>query len=175
MDASSISEEDIVEICIKQGHTHLLGVLHYSAVESVVLFLTSDNLKRATHDITGDTELHDEAITVKAMAPTEDHISTYTTVWCAKPSKGGGRPHTPPQQTPTGGETPCHLHVELSDLNSHELHQLVTDLNQELAQHGLVVPPVTPLQMTGYAHWAVKSLRRMTQRSPFWEGEDGVH
>ena len=29
MDASSNSEEDIVEICIKKGHTCPLGVLHY--------------------------------------------------------------------------------------------------------------------------------------------------
>ena len=36
MDASSISEEDIVEICIMKGHTHPLGVLHYSTMESVV-------------------------------------------------------------------------------------------------------------------------------------------
>ena len=174
MDASSISEEDIIELCVKQGHTHLLGVLHCSAVESVVLFLTTDNLKCATRDIAGDTELCNEAIMVKTIAPTEAHLSAYTTVWHAKPSKGGGRPHTPPQQTPTGGETPHHLHAELSDLNNHELCQLVIDLNQEFAQCGLVAPPATPLQTTGYAHWAVKSPRRMIQRSPFWEGEDGL-
>ena len=39
MDASSISEEDIMEICMKKGHTHPLGVLHYSATESVILFV----------------------------------------------------------------------------------------------------------------------------------------
>ena len=38
MDASSVSEEDIIEICITKGHTHPLGVLHYSAMELVVLF-----------------------------------------------------------------------------------------------------------------------------------------
>ena len=36
MDASSISEEDIIELCITKGHTHPLGVLHYSATELVV-------------------------------------------------------------------------------------------------------------------------------------------
>ena len=144
MDASSISEEDIIELCVKQGHTCPLGVLCYSAAESVVLFLTTDDLKCATRDIAGDTELHDEAITVKTIAPTEAHMSAYAMVWHAKPSKGGGRPHTPPQKTPTGGETPCHLHAELSDLDNHELCQLMTDLNQEFTQHGLVVPPATP-------------------------------
>ena len=38
MDASSVSEEDIVEICITKGHTHPLGVLCYSATELVVSF-----------------------------------------------------------------------------------------------------------------------------------------
>ena len=71
MDASSISEEDIVEICVKWGSTCPLGVLCYSAAESIVLFLTTDDLKCASHDIARETELHDEAITVKAMAPTE--------------------------------------------------------------------------------------------------------
>ena len=144
MDASSISEEDIVEICVTQGHTHPLGVPHYSAVESIVLFLTADNLKCASCDITGKTELHDEAIMVKAMAPTEAHISAYTMAWHVKPSKGGGRPHTPPKQTPPGGETLHCLHAELGDLNNHKLHQLMADLNQELAQCELIVPPSDP-------------------------------
>ena len=144
MDASSISEEDIIELCVKQGHTCPLGVLCYSAMESVVLFLTTDNLKHVICDIAGDTELSNEAIMVKTMAPTEAHMSAYATVWHAKPSKGDGRPHTPPQQTPTGGGTQSHLHAELSDLDNHKLCQLMTDLSQEFVQCGLVVPPSCP-------------------------------
>ena len=45
MDASSISEEDIMEICVKKGHTCPLGVLHYLATESIVLFGTAEDLK----------------------------------------------------------------------------------------------------------------------------------
>ena len=175
IDAFSISEEDIIELRVKQGCTHPLGVVHYSAAESVILFLTTDNLKRVICDIARDTKLHDEAITVKTMAPTEAHMSAYATVWHPKPSKGGGRPHTPPQQTPTGGETPCHRHAELSDLDNHKLHQLMTDLSQEYVQCGLVVPPSCPLQMTGHAHQAAKSPKRMIKRSPFQEGEGGIH
>ena len=48
MDASSVSEEDIFEICITKGHTHPLGVLHYSAMESVVLFHSTDELQCTT-------------------------------------------------------------------------------------------------------------------------------
>ena len=149
MDASSISEEDIIEICVKWGCTHPLGVLHYSAEESIVLFLTMDDLKCASHDIAGETKLHDEAIMVKALAPTEAHMSAYTMVSHVKPSKGAGRPHTLPQQTPIGGETLHCLHAELGDLDNHKLRQLMADLNQELAQHELIVPPVTLSKQLG--------------------------
>ena len=57
MDASSISEEDIMEICMKKGHTHPLGVLCYSATESVILFSTAEELKCASHGIIEVTEL----------------------------------------------------------------------------------------------------------------------
>ena len=57
MDASSISEEDIIEICIKKGHTHPLGVLCYSAMESVILFCTTDELKHTSHGIVELTEM----------------------------------------------------------------------------------------------------------------------
>ena len=100
MDASSILEEDILEICVKKGNTCPLGVLHYSAMESVILFHTADELMHASRGIVKLTELQDEAITVKAMAPLEAHITTYMTVWHLKPSKGDGELHTPSQQTP---------------------------------------------------------------------------
>ena len=57
MDASSISEEDIMEICVKRGHTHPLGVLCYSAMESIILSHTADELKCAIHGIVKLTEL----------------------------------------------------------------------------------------------------------------------
>ena len=48
-DVTSVSEEDIVEICIKLGHTHPLGVLHYLAMESVALFCTTEDMQCVTH------------------------------------------------------------------------------------------------------------------------------
>ena len=69
MDASSVSEEDIIEICIMKGHTNPLGVLHYSTTELVVLFCSTDELQHTTHRIVKMIELWGEAITVKAMAP----------------------------------------------------------------------------------------------------------
>ena len=47
MDASSIMEEDIVEICIRRAHTHPLGVLQYSMAELVVLFRSLKDVDRA--------------------------------------------------------------------------------------------------------------------------------
>ena len=144
MDASSISEEDIMEICIKKGHTHPLGVLCYSAMESVILFHTADELKRASCSIVKITELQDEAIMVKAVAPSEAHITTYITVWHSEPSKGDGELHTPPQQFPPSGGTVHHLQVDLGDLANHELRQLVEELHQEITQCGMNAPLSSP-------------------------------
>ena len=73
MDASSVTEEDIVEICITKGYTHPLGVLCYSATELVVLCCLTDELQHATCRIVKAMELRGEAITVKAMTPSEAH------------------------------------------------------------------------------------------------------
>ena len=96
MDASSISEDIIMEICVKKGHTHPLDVLCYSATESVILFCTADELKCVSHGIVEATELRDDAIMVKTLAPSVAHITTYIMVWYSKPSTGDGELHTPP-------------------------------------------------------------------------------
>ena len=87
----------------------------------------------------------------------------------------GGEPHTPPQQTPPSRGMLHHLQVELGDLANHELQQLMKDLAQEIVQHKVNMPPAVPLQIYGYTHWVVGTPRRMTRRSPFQEGEGGVH
>ena len=77
MDASSISEEDIVEICVRRAHAHPLGVLHYSAAESV-LFRNLKDVNRAHHTLPDVTELRDEAVMVWTMAPTEAHVAAHS-------------------------------------------------------------------------------------------------
>ena len=170
MDASSISEEDIVELCTKQGHTHPLGVLHYLAVESVILFSTTEDLHRASHGLVDEMELQDIAITVMTLAPMEAHITSYKKVWHSKPTLGDGELHTPPQQYPPREGTLHHIQVELGDLNDHELQQHIQDLMQEIVQCKFTVPPSNPPPN----EW-VESLRRMTRRSPFQEGDSRVH
>ena len=107
MDASSVSEEDIIEICITKGHTHPLGVLHYSAMELVVLFHSTDELQCATHEIVKAMELQGEAIIVKAMAPSEAHTKAYLVTLCLNPSNGEGELHMPPKKLQQAGG--CHI------------------------------------------------------------------
>ena len=141
MDASSISEEDIVEICITKGHTHPFGLLHYSAMELVVLFHSMDKLQHTTGGIVKMMELQVEAITVKAMASSGAHVTAYLAMLCLNPSNGERELHTPPQQTPPSGGILHHLQAELGDLADHELCQLVEDLTQEIVQCRINVPP----------------------------------
>ena len=88
MDASSISEEDIVELCMKQGHTHPLAVLHYLAMESIILFSTKEDLRCVSCELVDVMELQDIAITVATLAPTEAHITSFKMVWHSKPTLG---------------------------------------------------------------------------------------
>ena len=99
MDASSVTEEDIIEICITKGHTHPLGVLCYSTTELVVLFCSTDGLQCTTCGIVKATELRGEAITVKAIAPSEAHTKAYLATLHLNPSNGEGEPHTPRRMT----------------------------------------------------------------------------
>ena len=121
MDASSISGEDIVEICMEKGHTHPLCVLHYLAVEFVILLSTAEDLNHVSHGLVDVMELQNDAITVVTLAPMEAHITSFTMVWCSKPTLEDGELHTPPQQTPPSGGTLHCLQVELGDLDDHKL------------------------------------------------------
>ena len=121
MDASSISEEDIIEICIQRAHTHPLGVLQYSTAESVILFAILKDVNQAHRTLPDVMELCNEAITVWTMALAEAHIAAFTTMWHSNPTAGDGEPHTPPYQTPPSEETLHRLHAQLGDLNDSEL------------------------------------------------------
>ena len=141
LDASSITEEDIVEICVRRAHAHPLGVLWYSAAELVILFGHPKDVNRAHCTLPDMMELHDEAVTVWTMAPKEAHVTVFHTMWHLNPTAGDGEPHTPPHQTPLNEETLHHIHAQLGDLNNRELQQLVKDLLQEIVQHKLTAPP----------------------------------
>ena len=89
-------------------------------------------------------EFWGEAITMRSMAPLEAHVAVYIVMLHRNPSDREKELHTPPEQTPPSGGTPHCLQVELGDLDNHELHQLVEDLMQEIAQCKIHVPPSNP-------------------------------
>ena len=77
LNATSITKEDIIEMCIKMDHTHPLGVLHYSTMELVALFCSTEEMQCATHGAIKAMELQGEAIAVRAVATSETHIKAY--------------------------------------------------------------------------------------------------
>ena len=77
LDATSVVEEDIVKMCVKMGHTHLLGVLCYSAMESVALFCSTEDMQSVTCRAIKVTELQGEAIAIRAVAPSKTHVKAY--------------------------------------------------------------------------------------------------
>ena len=60
LDVTSVSEEDIIEICVTLGHTHPLGVLWYLATYSVALFCTTKEMHGAVKAM----ELWDKPIAI---------------------------------------------------------------------------------------------------------------
>ena len=97
----------MVEICIRLGHTHPMGVLHYSVMELVILFRSSDNMQCATCGAIKTAVLHEEAIAVRASAPSETHMRAYMTAVGGKPSRTKAPPlegegnHICPLKIPT--------------------------------------------------------------------------
>ena len=120
-DASSILEEDIIEICIRQAHIHPLGVLQCSMMESVGFHQNIEDLNHTLHTLPDMMEFLNEAITVWTMALAQAHVTAFIEMWCSNPTAGEGELHTPPYQTPPNEGTPHHIHVQLGGLNDSEL------------------------------------------------------
>ena len=121
LDASSILEEDIMELCIRRAHTHPLGVLQYSVVDLVVFFNNVVDVNHTQQVLPDVLEFRDEAIATWTMAPMQAHIIAFIEMWCSNPATGEGGLHTPPYRTPPNEETPHCIHVQLGDLNDNEL------------------------------------------------------
>ena len=121
LDASSISEEDIVELCVRRAHTHPLGVLRYSMADSVILFNNVADVNCTQHVLPDMMEFRDEAITIWTMAPVEAQFTTFQAMWHSNPTAGAGELHTPPYRMPPNEETLHLIHAQLGDLNDHEL------------------------------------------------------
>ena len=160
-DVTSIQEEDIMEICVWLGHTHLLGVLHYTMRESIILFQSVDVMESAMHGAIKAMVLYNEPIAVGATNPSKTHLKAYMT------TVGGEEPHLPPGNPHPGGGTPHHLQVELGDLADLELCQLLEDLCGEVTLCELNAPPEALHQCLGETQLGTGILMQMTRRSPF--------
>ena len=180
LDATSVVEEDNIEMCIKMGHTRPLGVLHYSAMELVALFCSTKDMQCTTHGAIKATELAVKAIAIRAVAPSETHVKAYiiavggdSSKLQSPPSEEEGEPHSPTDNPHTSGETPHHLQVELGKLTDHELHHLVEDLCWEITFHELNAPQEALHQHYGSTHQGAGKPKRVMGRSPFQEREGG--
>ena len=116
LDASSILEEDIVELCIGRAHTCPLGVLRYSVVDLVVFLSSAADVNCTQRALLDITEFRDEAIAIWTMAPMEVQITTFKMMWHSNPTAGAGEAHTPPYRTPPNEETPRRMYAQLGDL-----------------------------------------------------------
>ena len=113
---TSVLEENIVKICIRLGHTHPMGVLHFSMMESVILFQLADEMQCTTHGAIKAMVLLEEAIDVRASAPSKTHVRAYMAAVGGEPSRAQAssleeevEPHSPTENPHLGGETLHHL------------------------------------------------------------------
>ena len=175
LDASSIMEEDIMELCVRRAHTRPLGVLWYSVADLVILSSNVTDVNCTQHVLLEVTEFCNEAVVTWIMALAQVHATAFIKMWHSNPTAGEGNCILLPIEHLITRRHWHHIHVQLGDLNDHELWQLVRDLLQEIVQcmkqwH----PPAIPLLEIGHALWAVVPQRRMTRRSPFQEGEGSL-
>ena len=146
LNVTSVSEENIIEICVTLGHTHPMGVLWYLAMELVALFHTTEEMQWASWSAIKAMELLNKPTAVWTIAPWEHCIRVHIAVVGGDPSKlwslpseGEGDSHSPTGNHHPGGSTLHCLWVELGYLTDQELHQLMEDLCQEL-----YAPPSNP-------------------------------
>ena len=84
-----------MEISIRRAHMCPLGVLRYSATESVILYQSVKDVNCTHHILPDVMEFHDEAIPVWTMAPAEVQVTTFQSMQHLNPTAWDGEPHTP--------------------------------------------------------------------------------
>ena len=106
-DVTSILEEDITKICIRQGHTHPMGVLCHLVTESIVLFQLADNKQHATCRAIKVTVLCEEAIAIRVSPPSTTHMMACMAMVGGEPSRTQPLPSDDEEElhSPTGNLT----------------------------------------------------------------------
>ena len=131
-------------MCKEGAHPSLGCASVFHAADSVILFSNVTDVNCTQHVLLDVTEFCDEAIVTWTMALAQAHATAFIKMWCSNPTAGEGELHTPPYRTPPNEETPHCIHVQLGDLNDHELRQLIRDLLQEIMQCKAMAPPSYP-------------------------------
>ena len=85
-----------MELCVRRVHVCPLGVLWYSAADSVILFSNVADVHCTQHVLLDVTEFHDEAVATQTMALAQAYVTAFIQMWCLNPTAGEGEPHTPP-------------------------------------------------------------------------------
>ena len=85
-----------MELCIRRAHTHPLGVLRYSAVDSVVFFNNIADVNHTQQVLLDVPEFCNEAVATRTMAPMQADFRAFLEMWCLNPAAREGEPHTPP-------------------------------------------------------------------------------
>ena len=75
--ATSVQEEDIVELFVKVGKTHPKGVLQLSVMELVIVFHSSEETLVMVHMVTKATAWHEEPIKLHTSPPSTTHLRAY--------------------------------------------------------------------------------------------------
>ena len=99
--ATSVQDEDITEICIQLGETHTKCVIQYSAVESVILFHSTDEMLVTTHGVFKAMALCKEPIMFRMSPPSATHVRASMAV-------RDGEPSDIQHPTPDRGRNLCH-------------------------------------------------------------------
>ena len=117
---TSVLEEDIIKICIWLGHTHPMGVLHYSVTKSIMLFQSADNMQCTTCRAIKVMVLYEEAIAIRVSPHSTTHVRVLWLWWVGNHPQTslhplmGMRNSIFPLVTPTHlGGTLQHLQVDL--------------------------------------------------------------
>ena len=110
-DVTSVLEEDIIEICVWLGHTHLVDVLCYSATESIILFWSADDMQHAICGAIKAMVLHEEAIGIRASAPSKTHVRAYMATVGGEPS----RAQPPPSEGERNLICPLVTHTQVGE------------------------------------------------------------
>ena len=85
-DATSIQEEDIIELCVEMGQTHLPCVLWFLATESVILFHSGNEMLAMACRVIKAMVLCEEPIRLHTSSSSAAHLRAYIAVRDGWPS-----------------------------------------------------------------------------------------